>query len=133
MKGLLANFIVFYSRVYSREFEDSSESDSIYSKYIMKLLEYIENNYSKEIDTEDISNAIGLSPDYVAKQFKLVLGISPIEYLRNYRIAKAMELLKNTNSSIDEISHKLGFASVSLFSRQFKSILKVTPTEFRKG
>jgi len=133
MKTLLASYIVFYARVYGREYNYKPELDNSYSKYIYKLLEYIENNYTKDIDTDDLAGVVGLSPDYLTKQFKKGLGFSPAEYVRNYRISMAMEQLKNTGESINDISNRLGFASLSLFSRQFRSIIGMTPTEYRKG
>lgn len=132
IKSLLAGFLVFYSRLYMQQYDDVSGTDKVYTKYIYRLLEYIEKNLTNDITTRDIADAVGLSPDYLTKQFKNALGLTPAEYIRYFRVAKAMEMLKNTDISVAEIALKLGFSGVSQFSRQFKTIFGMAPSEFRK-
>ena len=70
--------------------------------------------------------------DYVSKQFKNQLSMSPSEYMRKFRIAKSMELLKSTDLSVAEITEMTGFKDISIFSRVFKQTIGKSPLSFRK-
>ena len=69
----------------------------------------------------------------MTRKFKAILGMTPVEYLRKFRIAKAMELLCTTEMTLSEISEKTGFSDVSLFSRVFKQNVGLPPASYRKN
>ena len=96
------------------------------------MLKYLEENYSKNITSKDISEATGLSADYIAKQFKRELSMTPTEYLRRYRIAKSMELLRTTDMPIADIARNVGIEELSVFSRLFKQFAGESPSNYRK-
>lgn len=73
-----------------------------------------------------------LSPDYMAKLFKASMGLTPAEYARNFRIAKSMELLENTDRPVAQIAAELGFSDSSVFSRLFKQVAGISPTAFKR-
>lgn len=142
LNAQLISFLVKYARMYSRQHSgedkstDSTQKSRIgndYYGYIYKLLCFIDLHYSEELGMEELSEVTGLSPDYMTRKFKAILGMTPIEYLRKFRIAKAMELLVGTNLTVSEISDKVGFSDVSLFSRVFKQNAGVPPASYRKG
>jgi transcriptional regulator GlxA family with amidase domain len=56
-----------------------------------------------------------------------------MEYVKNFRIAKAMEQLKLSRKSVAEVAREVGFSDISHFSRQFKQVAGLSPTEFRKN
>ncbi len=133
LKSSLLSFLIFYSRLYSQGQITKESSDNNYYGYIYKALEYIEQNYAGDIGSREISECTGLSVDYIARQFKAVLQMTPSEYIRRFRVAKAMELLKNTSMSTAEIASAVGFGDLSLFSRVFKQLSGVSPTQYRRG
>jgi len=94
---------------------------------------YIESNFTRDMPLEEVAKASGLSTGYLSRQFKGVLGTSPSEYARNFRIAKAAELLREEGRTVADVSAALGFADLSLFSRQFKQVTGISPTGFRKN
>ena len=134
MKALLTSFLVMYSRLTeSSQRSNISAADSRgYSGYIYSVLKYIEENYQNAIDTKQLGAAAGVSPDYLSKQFKAAMSMTPAEYLRRFRLAKAMDLLKSTDLSISEIAVRTGFGDISLFSRVFKQTIGSSPAGFRK-
>lgn len=134
LKSLLISFLIYYSRLYRTEqtVRKNQESNGYYT-YIYRALEYIEENYKKDIGSREIAECTGLSHDYVAKQFKNVLSMTPSEYIRRFRVAKSMELLKTTSLSAAEIAADVGFSDISLYSRIFKQLMGITPTAFRKN
>lgn len=91
----------------------------------------------KEIENVDfnintIANALYLTPAYFSRVFKRKMGMTCIDFIKNYRINLAKELLKNTDLSIQQISEKTGYATVYYFSQQFKQVTGESPGSFRK-
>jgi len=96
------------------------------------FINYIEENYSKEIYLETMAEYFNLSPKYISLKFKEVTGDNFTEYLKRYRINVAKQLLKNTQQKINEISEKVGYNNVNVFIRHFKSIEGITPKTYRE-
>ena len=91
----------------------------------------------KEIENVDfnintIANALYLTPAYFSRVFKRKMGMTCKDFIKNYRIDLAKELLQNTDLSIQQISEKTGYATVYYFSQQFKQVTGESPGSFRK-
>lgn len=99
--------------------------------YIHEALTYIEHNFQNDITIEDIASVCGLNRTYFGKIFKEALGKTPQEFLVNYRMLKAAELLKLTHLSIGDIGITVGYANQMHFSRAFKNCYGVSPREWR--
>lgn len=93
---------------------------------------YMQKHYSKKLTVSSIARSIGLSTSYFQHKFVLQTGLSPIQYLNNFRIEKAAELLCNTNLNISEIALVCGFGSTAMFIRHFNKIKQTTPTSYRE-
>lgn len=132
----MLEFLLFFVRVHSEaehEIKGDAGEKAVYYGYILKTLKFIEENYMNDINSADIAENVGISSDYITKQFKKELDMTPLDYLRKYRIAKAIELIKTTDMSISDISSACGFNDLSLFSRVFKQTFGLTPRDFKKG
>ena len=81
---------------------------------------------------KDLADAIPCNPQYLCRFFKELAGVSPIQYLINYRIERACGLLANTSLPILRIAMDCGFDNVSYFIRKFKEARGCTPKEFRE-
>ena len=99
--------------------------------YIHEALTYIEHNFQNEITIEDIAGVCGLNRTYFGKIFKEALGKTPQEFLLNYRMLKAAELLKLTSLSIGDVWLAVGYANQMHFSRAFKNTYGISPREWR--
>ena len=99
--------------------------------YIHEALTYIEHNFQNEITIEDIAGVCGLNRTYFGKTFKEALGKTPQEFLLNYRMLKAAELLKLTSLSIGDVGLAVGYANQMHFSRAFKNNYGISPREWR--
>ncbi len=99
--------------------------------YVHEALTYIEDNFQKNISIEDIAGVCGLNRSYFGKIFKDVIGRTPQEFLLNYRMIKATELLKLSRLSIGDISVAVGYDNPLHFSRAFKKIYGVSPRNWR--
>ena len=100
------------------------------SNYVIEAIKYIQFNYSSDISVDDIANAIGISRSHLYRVFVSNLNQSPINYLTEYRINEACNLLKNTNLSISQVAISVGFFDQFYFSRVFKKIKKIPPSKY---
>jgi YesN/AraC family two-component response regulator len=99
--------------------------------YVREALSFIEQHYNEEIGVEDIAAFCNFDRSYLGKVFKSVLDTSPREFLIQYRINKACELMKITDCSIGEICDMVGYQNQFNFSRVFKQIMGKSPREWR--
>ena len=99
--------------------------------YIKEALTFIEQNFQNDISIEDIADSCGLNRSYFGKIFHDSIGKSPQEFLINYRMTKAAELLKLTSLSIADIGNAVGYPNQLHFSRAFKKIYGISPRNWR--
>lgn len=99
---------------------------------LTNALEFIESNLTQKINTEDIAAAVFCSKSQVEKIFRYYSNISVRDYIIRRRMSlAAVELRKNPSVSLLELALKFGYGSNEAFSRVFKSIWRVTPSEYR--
>lgn len=99
--------------------------------YISEAIKFIELNYQKDISVEDIAENCGLNRNYFGKKFKEEFGKTPQEFLMQYRMTKATELLEHSQLSIGEISCAVGYNDQFHFSRAFKNTYGISPRQWR--
>ena len=99
---------------------------------ISKAMKYIGENFSKDLSLEEVSRFVDISPYYFSKLFKEESGENFIEHLTKTRINNARGLLGETEKSIKEICLLSGYSDPNYFSRIFKKIEGVTPSEYRE-
>ena len=107
------------------------QSSKMSDYYIKEAINYIEQNFQNDITIEDIAAVCGINRSYFGKIFRNSIGRSPQEFLMNYRMVKATELLKLTSLSIADIGSAVGYGNQLHFSRAFKTIYGVSPREWR--
>lgn len=100
--------------------------------YIKKAIAFIDTNYKYDISVQDIANACGLNRSYFGRLFKETMAQTPQQYLIRYRMTKAANMLQSSRISIAEISIAVGYENQLHFSRAFKSVFDVSPSEYRR-
>ncbi len=100
---------------------------------IKGMLDFIQKNYSNELTLKEIGEAVFIGERETLRCFARTIGISPIEYLKKYRVKVAANLLTTTDLSVTEICIQCGFNSPSYFSKSFQRVFNVTPREYRKN
>ena len=99
---------------------------------IKPAINYIEDNFrSESISVEQLADMCGISYCYFVQIFKKKCGISPKKYILRIKINYSCGLLHNRTLSISQIAFLSGFSDIYLFSRQFKNIMGISPTEYR--
>lgn len=96
-----------------------------------KMLDYIEKNYTKKIQVQDICQKLLISPTTFYNVFKTNANETFIEYLTHFRLDKAKTLLKTTQLSIPEIAEAVGIKDHYYFNKIFKRHTHVTPQKYR--
>jgi len=112
------------------KFKDSVVSNKI---DINRFLEYIHQHYSENETLEKIAIQFGTSAPHLSRMIKKETTLTFTEYVNTLRIDKAKELLQISDMSISEIYEQLGFNNRNTFIRIFKSMVGVTPSEYRKS
>ena len=96
-----------------------------------EILLYIQDHYFEKIDLDFLSKEFFLSKSYISRIFKQKLGVNFITYLTDYRLARAKELLEQTNYKVYYISEQVGFSDYSYFCTVFKKAFEMSPSEYR--
>lgn len=106
--------------------------ESIDDAFLRKFAEQIEAVYADpEYNVEKLSETLGLSRGHLHRKIKELTGTAPVEFLRNYRLNKATLLLRQNAYTVSEVAYRTGFSSPAYFSKCFKAVYGVTPTEYQ--
>jgi len=100
---------------------------------LRRAIEFMHDNFDRELALEEIAAAAYLSEYYFARLFKQITGLTPHVYLANLRLERARKLLADTALPISEIAATVGYQSQSHFTKMFKSITGVTPRAYREA
>ena len=93
---------------------------------------YIRNHYAEPITNTSLSHALHFHYNYLARCMKRVYGLTPMEYLTDYRIEQAKLLLLKTEIAVSSIAERIGYESTPYFSRRFAEKTGISPLRFRK-
>ncbi len=99
---------------------------------INMAISYIEKNYKDNMDIDTICSNIGFSKFYFCKMFKEYMGVTLHQYVTEYRISKARDLLSYSKLSITAVANSVGYKNVLTFTRNFEKLQHMTPSEYRK-
>ena len=131
VRSYLAEILVFYSRLDITAKRAEKENDTVKAT-VEAIIKYLEANYSSNVTGAELAKISGVTTEHILKQFKNELSISPSEYLRRYRIAKSMEMLRSSDLAVSDIAKLCGFVDMSAYSRLFKQYEGETPSNYRK-
>ena len=99
---------------------------------IKTTLTYIQENYKEKIYIRDLADLIGMNEQYFCRFFKKVIGRSPMEYVNEYRIKKAIHYLKESDLTVTEICLECGYNNLGNFLREFRKYTSTTPLQYRR-
>ena len=108
-----------------------SQQEQIAARRMKQMLRFVEEHYAEELNVERISDCVALSESACLRSFRQMLGITPIQYVKQFRVEKAAELLRSTRLKTGEIGMECGFADGSYFIKTFREIKHCTPKEYR--
>lgn len=102
------------------------------SPVILKLLRHIEEKYKEDLNLKEISDKLNINPIYLGQLFQKETGILFSDYINNFRINKAKQLLSETSLKASEVGDLVGYTNKNYFYRKFKDLVGITPSEWRK-
>jgi len=134
LKAYATLLLILCMRSGMQELEKRDGSNLKKSKswvHIENAIAYINNHYTEEdLSNDTISAAIGVSPNYLTRVFGDYLGVSLHKYIINLKIEKAQQMLTIGKMNITETAEKAGFSGIHAFSKTFKSVIGMTPSEY---
>lgn len=95
------------------------------------VFDYVSENYTSHISTQDLASVCYLSEAHFCRFFKSATGKTPVEYVNEYRIERAAVLLENTDIPLSLLAERVGIDDANYFSRMFKKIKKLPPNKYR--
>lgn len=101
-------------------------------KELMIVKDYIHSHYNEELSIEYLASIVYLSPDYLSKLFKKNTGISLYQYIRQFRMKKASELLLTTTKKVIDIGNETGYPNYSYFCQSFREYYGISPDKYRQ-
>ena len=124
-----------------RLFRDHVQENHLYPKKrfvplarerVNTILNYVDEHYAEKIRLEDLVDVVHINKYYICKIFQQCTGKTLLNYVNIVRVQKAVEKLIATNDSVTQIAFAVGFQDINYFSRIFKSIMNVSPTDIRR-
>lgn len=116
----------------SQEDEEKEKAESVKNPVMAKYIrDYIESHYMEDISLQDAAAQLHYSDAYFCRFFKQNFDKNFIMYLSEFRVEKAKELLSDVAVNIKDISQMVGFRDSSYFTKVFKRLTGVTPSEYR--
>ena len=134
-KGELLKIVTYLAR--NNALEMLSEEDGLRRRKKLERLntvyQYIEKHYTEVITNRDLADLVHLSEGRFCHIFKESAGVSPLQYINEVRLNKAMNLLKKENFMATEVAEAVGFSDYNNFGRMFRKYFGCTPLEARKN
>ncbi|WP_083681935.1 AraC family transcriptional regulator [Paenibacillus sp. FSL A5-0031] len=141
-----------YAEARSNRIQNSYQASSLIYRLMMELLQsstlqqqekmnwpqqikqattYMEAEFHRLQSLDDVAAAAGLSKYYFTRMFTKTTGMSPMDFVTKLRIEKAVQLLRSSSLTVEEIAHTVGYSSGSYFSKVFRSRVGFPPADFR--
>ncbi len=135
IKNILKNRSLLHEKFHSEDTTDIGEF--VKNKSDQEFLENLGLFIEKNIDSDNLSavfvaQELGMSHSVLYKKLKIITGLSLVEYMRDYRLKKAKQLLKTKQYTINEVCFKVGYSDRKYFSKLFKERFGNPPTFYMK-
>lgn len=117
----------------SPETDDKQELSPNDQKFMDKLIRLMEKQIDNgDLMVDDLAKELAVSRSVFFKKLKALTGLAPIEFIREMRIKRAVQLMESGDYSITEISEMVGINDSRYFSKCFKRVYGMTPTEYKE-
>lgn len=100
-----------------------------YHERIAQVIRFIQVHYAESFDISTLANIANMSPSALHQHFKNVTNVSPLQYIKQIRLLQAKEMVVHQQNSISETAYRVGYQSLSQFSREYKRMFGVSPSQ----
>ena len=111
----------------------ATQTTKQHNKYVEKAVEYIEENYYKDIRLEDLARSCDVSSSHLSRLFSAATGTTVTGYILSVRMNRAAYMLVNTDESVVNIAREVGYPDCGYFHKHFRSFFGVTPLAYRNS
>jgi AraC-like DNA-binding protein len=99
--------------------------------WVKEFLRFIQENFGERLPLVRIAEKVHMSEGHLCREVKRVFGMTPVEFLNNYRVSRAVRLIETTDRCLSDISDSTGFPNVNRFTGTFKKVFHCTPIRYR--
>ncbi|AKP65217.1 transcriptional regulator [Levilactobacillus koreensis JCM 16448] len=116
-----------------QEVQVQSQQDSAMVQLSGQIQRYLRDHFDEKITNTTLSQEFHFHPNYLIRTLKATTGLTPTEFLRQYRMEEASKRLLNTNMLETEIAEAIGFQNIYYFSTVFKQYTGLSPSQYRQA
>ena len=99
---------------------------------MQQVMQYIEEQMdNSELTIDDFANKLLLSRTVFYRKLKSIVGLTPVDFIRDIRIKRAAQLIDSGEFNVSQVAYMTGFSDPKYFSKCFKKQMGVTPTEYK--
>ena len=132
VRALLSRLVFLVTRHLPQDEAPISAKQKRNSERIRTMLRFIEERFDDPLTIAEIAASAALSESECLRCFRSTIGTPPIQYLKQFRVQRAAELLADTQAHVGDIAAQCGFQDVSYFTRAFREMKGMTPGEYRR-
>lgn len=122
---------ILYAHRDELELTPSIKNEHILQIRMQKMIGYIQEHYADDVTLQSIATSASISRSEASRCFQSYLHTSPVSYLLKYRVERAMQLLRDTNMTVEAVALECGFSSSAYFCKLFRSQTGMTPKQYR--
>lgn len=103
-------------------------------EFIKNIIQSVEDNLNNpDFKIEDLADSMGMGRSMFYRKIKSILSVSPIDFVKDMRVKRSVQLLESGEYTVSEVAYMCGFSSPQYFSRVFKAAMGCTPTEYKEN
>ncbi|MDF2905112.1 MAG: DNA-binding response regulator [Herbinix sp.] len=126
------DLVLNYEKIVHTIMSVTDEEKDIDNLIVLKVINYIRDNYHKNITLSEAANLVGVTPEYLSKLFYQKINVNFVVFLRNFRISIAKRMILSGKYRIQEVADQVGFKDPKYFNKVFKSVCGISPSEYKK-
>lgn len=126
------DLIINYEKIVKTILTGTDEDTDTDNLTVLKVINYIRDNYSRNITLSEAAALVGVTPEYLSKLFNQKVNVNFVIFLRNFRISIAKRMILSGKYRIQEVAEQVGFKDPKYFNKVFKSVCGISPSEYKK-
>jgi two-component system response regulator YesN len=126
------DLILNYEKIVNTILAGTDGEMDIDNLIVLKVINYIRDNYQKNITLSETAILVGVTPEYLSKLFYQIINVNFVVFLRNFRISIAKRMLLSGKYRIQDVADHVGFKDPKYFNKVFKSVCGISPSEYKK-